>query len=316
MLSKSKLRLITKVAQLYHEKGYLQKQIAEELHLSQATISRLLKTADKQNIVKTSVSIPVGVYSDMEDEIEDRYGLKEVVIADAPSKSNEEILRSIGSAASYYLKTTLSKGEVIGISSWSTTLLAMVNAMQPINNVKNTKVVQILGGIGNPAAETHASHLIKRLSSLVNGEAIFLPAPGVTPKGSSPEIYIQDEYVKKAIDMFSEISLALVGIGTLEPSKLLANRGNVFSEQELEELEENGAIGDICLHFFNDEGNPIESCLNKRVISMSLDQIKNVERSVGIAGGKRKVKAIKAALKGNFVNVLITDRFTAEKILK
>src|SRR5699024_11817473 len=77
MLSKSKLRLITKVAQLYHEKGYLQKQIAEELHLSQATISRLLKTADKQNIVKTSVSIPVGVYSDMEEEIEDRYGLKE-----------------------------------------------------------------------------------------------------------------------------------------------------------------------------------------------------------------------------------------------
>src|SRR5699024_2616415 len=148
MLSKSKLRLITKVAQLYHEKGYLQKQIAEELDLSQATISRLLKTANDQKIVKTSVSIPVGVYSDMEEEIEEKYGVKEVVVADIPSKSNEqEILRSIGSAASYYLKTTLSKGEVIGISSWSTTLLAMVNAMQPINNVKNTKVVQILGGI-------------------------------------------------------------------------------------------------------------------------------------------------------------------------
>lgn len=316
MLSKSKLRLVTKVAQFYYEKGYLQKQIAEKLHLSQATISRLLKTANDQKIVKTSVSIPVGVYSDMEEEIEEKYGLKEVVIADAPSKSNEkEILRSIGSAASYYLETTLSKGEVIGISSWSTTLLAMVNAMQPINNVKNTKVVQILGGMGNPAAETHASHLIKRLSSLVNGEAIFLPAPGVTPKGSSPEIYMQDEYVMKAINMFNEISLALVGIGTLEPSKLLANSGNVFSEQELNELEENGAIGDICLHFFDDEGNALETSLNKRVISMSLEQIKSIDRSVGIAGGKRKVKAIKAALKGNFVNVLITDQFTAKGIL-
>lgn len=316
MLSKSKLRLVTKVAQLYYEKGYLQKQIAKELHLSQATISRLLKTANEQNIVKTSVSIPVGVYSDLEEEIEEKFGLKEVVIADAPSKSNnEEILRSIGSAASYYLETTLSKGEVIGISSWSTTLLAMVNAMQPISNVKDTKVVQILGGIGNPAAETHASHLIKRLSSLVNGEAIFLPAPGVTPKGSSPKIYMQDEYVKKAIDMFDQISLTLVGIGTLEPSKLLANSGNVFSEEELNELEENGAIGDICLHFFDKDGSPIETSLNKRVISMSLDQIKGVERSVGIAGGKRKINAIKAALKGNYINVLITDRFTAEGIL-
>lgn len=316
MLSKSKLRLVTKVAQFYYEKGYLQKQIAEELHLSQATISRLLKTANDQKIVKTSVSIPVGVYSDMEEKIEEKYELKEVIIADAPSKSNEkEIFRSIGSAASYYLETTLSKGEVIGISSWSTTLLAMVNAMQPISNVKNTKVVQILGGIGNPAAETHASHLIKRLSSLVNGEAIFLPAPGVTPKGSSPEIYMQDEYVRKAINMFSEISLALVGIGTLEPSKLLANSGNVFSEQELNELEENGAIGDICLHFFDAEGNALETSLNKRVISMSLEQIKNIDRSIGIAGGKRKVKAIKAALRGNFVNVLITDQFTAKGIL-
>jgi len=316
MLSKSKLRLITKVAQLYHEKGYLQKQIAEELHLSQATISRLLKTADKQNIVKTSVSIPVGVYSDMEEEIEDRYGLKEVVIADAPSKSNEEILRSIGSAASYYLETTLSESDIIGISSWSTTLLAMVNAMQPISNVKNTKVVQILGGIGNPAAETHASHMIKRLSSLVNGEAIFLPAPGVTPKGSPPEIYMQDEYVKKAVDMFSKISLALVGIGTLEPSKLLANSGNIFSKEELNELEDNGAIGDICLHFFDDKGKALNTSLNKRVISMSLKQIKTVERSVVIAGGKRKVNAIKAALKGNNINILITDQYTAEDILK
>src|SRR5699024_12809137 len=173
MLSKSKLRLITKVAQLYHEKGYLQKQIGEELHLSQATISRLLKTADKQNIVKTSVSIPVGVYSDMEEEIEDRYGLKEVVIADAPSKSNEEILRSIGSAASYYLETTLSESDIIGISSWSTTLLAMVNAMQPISNVKNTKVVQIMGGIGNPAAETHASH-IDRKSTRLNSSHVSI----------------------------------------------------------------------------------------------------------------------------------------------
>ncbi len=317
MLSKSKLRLVTKVAQLYHEKGYLQKQIAEELHLSQATISRLLKAANEQNIVKTSVSIPVGVYSKLEEEIEEKYSIKEVIIADTPSNpNNDEILRSIGSAASYYLETTLSNKEIIGISSWSTTLLAMVNAMQPISNVKDTKVVQILGGIGNPAAETHASHLIKRLSSLVHGEAVFLPAPGVTPKGSSPKMYMQDEFVQKAINMFSEITLALVGIGTLEPSKLLANSGNVFSEKELEELKEEGAIGDICLHFFDEKGNPTETSLNKRVISMSLDQIKGVKRTVGIAGGERKVKAIKAALKGQYINVLITDTNTAKSILK
>lgn len=314
MLSQHKLRLVTKVAQLYYEKGYVQKRIADELHLSQATISRLLKLAQEEKIVKTIVSVPSGVYSGLEAELENKYGLKEIIIAEASSDSQEEILRSIGSAAAYYLETTLSKGETIGISSWSATLLSMVDAMQQLKNLKDTKVVQILGGIGNPAAETHASHLIKRLASLVNGEAIFLPAPAVIPPGSKPENYISDEFVKRALNMFNEVNVVLAGIGTLEPSQLLANSGNIFAEDELIELKERGAIGDICLHFFDGDGKPIETSLNKRVMSMSLNQIKKVERTIGVAGGKRKVKAIKAALKGQYINVLITDRFTAEKL--
>lgn len=314
MLSLYKLRLVTKVAQLYYEKGYVQKRIADELHLSQATISRLLKLAEKEKVVKTIVSVPQGVYSNLEAELEEKYGVKEVIIAEAGSDSQEEILRSIGSAAAYYLETTLSKRDVIGISSWSSTLLSMVDAMQQLKNLKGTKVVQILGGIGNPAAETHASHLIKRLASLVNGEAIFLPAPAVIPPGSTPENYINDEFVKRALNMFDEVSIVLAGIGTLEPSQLLANSGNIFAENELIELKERGAIGDICLHFFDENGEPIETSLNKRVMSMSLQQIKQVERTIGVAGGKRKVKAIKAAMVGELINVLITDHFTAKNL--
>src|SRR5699024_9571541 len=214
MLSSHKLRLVTKVAQLYYEKEYLQKQIAEELHLSQATISRLLKTANKENIVKTSVSIPTGVYSNLEAQLEEQFNLKEVIIAKASSESNDEILRSIGTAAAYYIETTLSKGEVLGISSWSTTLLAMVNAMQPLSTIQQTTVVQTYGDMRNPAAVTHGTHLIQRLASLVKGEAIFLPARGVTPKGCSPKVYMKDGFVKQAINMFDQVSVALVGIGT------------------------------------------------------------------------------------------------------
>lgn len=314
MLSHYKLRLVTKVAQLYYEKGYVQKRIADELHLSQATISRFLKLAEQEKIVKTIVSVPSGVYSNLEAELEKKYGVKEVIIAEASSDSQEEILRSIGSAAAYYLETTLSKGDTIGISSWSATLLSMVDAMQQLKNLKETKVVQILGGIGNPAAETHASHLIKRLASLVNGEAIFLPAPAVIPPGSTPENYISDEFVKRALNMFDKVNVVLAGIGTLEPSQLLANSGNIFAEDELIELKERGAIGDICLHFFDKAGKPIETSLNKRVMSMSLQQIKKVERTIGVAGGNRKVKAIKAAMMGELINVLITDQFTAKNL--
>ncbi len=89
--------------------------------------------------------------------------------------SRRRVLKTIiwiGAAAAYYLETTVRSGDVIGISSWSSTLLAMVDAMHQFNKIKDTRVVQILGSVGNPAAEVHASNLLKRMASLLNGEAI------------------------------------------------------------------------------------------------------------------------------------------------
>jgi DNA-binding transcriptional regulator LsrR (DeoR family) len=111
------------------------------------------------------------------------------------------------------------------------------------------------------------------------------------------------------------VSMALVGIGAVEPSKLLASSGNVFSSEELEMLRSRGAVGDICVRFFDARGRPVLTPLDDRVISMRLEQFKRVKRSVGVAGGKRKHKAIRSALLGRLVNVLITDRFTAEKLI-
>jgi DNA-binding transcriptional regulator LsrR (DeoR family) len=110
--------------------------------------------------------------------------------------------------------------------------------------------------------------------------------------------------------------MALVGIGTVQPSKLLAESGNIFSEEELDTLRRNGAIGDILLHFFDEDGIPVKSFLDNRVISMKLNQLRNVERSIGVAGGKRKLKAIRASLRGKWINILITDNHTAKELIK
>jgi DNA-binding transcriptional regulator LsrR (DeoR family) len=75
-------------------------------------------------------------------------------------------------------------------------------------------------------------------------------------------------------------------------------------------------VGDICLHFFNEQGNPVATPLHDRVIGMSLEQLRRVGRVVGVAGGKRKTVAIKGALAGGWINILITDRNTAERLLK
>ena len=119
----------------------------------------------------------------------------------------------------------------------------------------------------------------------------------------------------QAMAKFSKITLGLVGIGSVDPSDMLASSGNIFSAQELDELRQMGAVGDVCLRYFDADGNPIQSALNDRVIGMDLEQLRKIKRCVGVAGGKRKVAAIRGAMRGKYINVLITDVNTANELI-
>lgn len=308
------LRLMTKIARLYYVDRLRQTEIAEQLDISQATTSRLLKRAQDEHIVRINISAPVGTYADLERQLESKWGLKEAIVIDS-LQNEQQILRDLGSAAAYYVNNTLKPNEVIGISSWSATVLATVDAMMPVSKPNGAQAIQILGGVGNPTAESNAVHIVSRLAMLVQGQSILLPVPAVVNSLETRQLYMQDPFVCETIDRFDSVTLALVGIGTLEPSPLLASSGNVFSPQEIAELRELGAVGDVCLRFFNSEGVPIQSSLNDCVIGMELEQLRKVKRSVGIAGGKRKLAAIRGAVRGGFINVLITDLFTAQELV-
>jgi DNA-binding transcriptional regulator LsrR (DeoR family) len=187
--------------------------------------------------------------------------------------------------------------------------------MHAVPHVKQVKVVQILGGVGNPAAETYATRLVSRLAQLVHGETVFLPTPGVLGSEGTRNALLEDPFIQESMRFFDQISLGLVGIGEVKPSSLLSTSGNIFTADELAGLRQNGAVGDILLRFFDQDGQPINSSLNERVVGMHLDQLKQVRRSIGIAGGKRKVDAIRGALRGKLINRLITDQFTAQRLI-
>lgn len=313
MAQSDELRLMTKVARLYHEQELTQSQIATQLHLSQATVSRLLRRAQEAQIIRVTISVPHGAFPHLEERVQARYGLRDVIVVDCADADNPT--REIGSAAAYYVETTLDQGEIIGTSSWSGTLLAMVDAMNGVARRTDAQVVQILGGVGNPSAEVHAARLTGRLASLVNGTAKYLPVPGVVGSAESVRVLLDDPFVNEVYALFDRVSLALVGIGAPTPSDLLASSGNIFAPNELALLQDHGAVGDICLRFFDGAGNPVQSPLDERVMGMRLQQLRHCKRSVGIAGGRRKLAAIRGALVGGWVNVLITDRFTAEALL-
>ena len=173
------IRLITRVAYLYYQQRHKQAQIASMLDISQATVSRLLKRAEDAGIVRITVNTPAGVYAELENQLCARYDLKAAIIVHCEDEDDETIIHHIGGAAAYYVETTINKGEIVGLSSWSSALLAMVNAMQPLLKPTDARVVQILGGVGNPSAEVYAARITERFASLVQGEAIYLPVPGV-----------------------------------------------------------------------------------------------------------------------------------------
>ena len=315
MGNSDELRLLVRVSRLYYEQDQTQSAIAERLDLSQATVSRLLKRAKETRIVRTSVSVPSGAFPDLEESLQAQYSLKQAIVVDSIDE-DAHILRDIGAAAAFYLESTIRSGDLIGISSWSATLLAMVDIMRGLPQTVRADVVQILGGMGSPGAEVHATQLTQRLARLTNGEPALLSAPGLAGSEESRRALMQDPFVATTVKRFDAVSVALVGIGGVQPSQMLANSGNTFVSQEIEMLHRHGAVGDICLRFFDRGGKPVRTPLDRRVIAMELDQLRRVRRSVGLAGGRRKLDAIRGALAGGWINVLITDRFTASRLTR
>ena len=125
------LRMIARVAQLYYEDRLKQAQISERLHVSQATVSRLLKRAEEEGVVRVTIAAPRGTYPEFESALRQRYHLNEAIVAECFEDREEAILSAIGAAAAHYFETTMSEGDVIGISSWSASLLRMVDAIHP-----------------------------------------------------------------------------------------------------------------------------------------------------------------------------------------
>jgi DNA-binding transcriptional regulator LsrR (DeoR family) len=221
----------------------------------------------------------------------------------------------IGEAAAHFLETTLQTDEIIGVSSWSETILKMVDNIHPMKAGKARYVVQTLGGIGDPTVQIHANQLTTRLARLTGAEAHLLNAPGVAQSREGKLVLLGDPFVRETMDLFGQISLAIVGIGAMEPSNMLARSGNIFTSRELAAIKDAGGVGDISLRFFDAEGIIVKTPLDDRVIGMSLEELHGVDRVLALAGGQAKTEAIRGALKTGVVDVLITDKFTAKRLV-
>lgn len=313
-LSLDRLSLVTKIARLYHEDGLRQPEIATRLHISQSRVSRLLKEATTLGIVRTIVVPPVGVHSTLEDEVRDRFGLSDVVVADTSSDDEFSILAALSGAGAAYFETTLTGHDRVGISSWSSTLLATVDKMAPRTVRTADVIVQVLGGLGTASAQMKATHLVERLSAVTGAAPIFFSAPGIVTSRAVRDAILDDEFAREIVDEWSRLTVLIAGIGSVTPSPMLKDSGNAVSPAEIDLLSEAGAVGDICLHFFDAQGRIIETEFAGRTVGIDAQTLLKVPRRVGIAGGPRKYEAIRAAVTGGLIDVVITDLATARRL--
>jgi DNA-binding transcriptional regulator LsrR (DeoR family) len=190
----------------------------------------------------------------------------------------------------------------------------MVAAMQSLS-LPQTHIVQIIGGLGKPEAEVHATELCRRLARLLSCGLTLLPAPGIVDNQHVKEVLQADSHVQGAFSKFPKIDIAFVGIGAPTPNSVVLRDSSIISQAELDDLLSRGAVGDIALRFYNNRGNPIQSDIDHRVIGITLNQLSQVTRVIGVSGGLEKVDALLGAMRGRLIDVLITDHLTAGKLL-
>jgi DNA-binding transcriptional regulator LsrR (DeoR family) len=308
------IRLIHKISRLYYEQNLAEGEIAEKFNLSLAKISRLLKYARETGIVQFIVNPQQGLHTHLEEQLESKFHLLEaMVVGVEDEQASDAIARAVGGAAAKYFIDNLHDGSMIGVS-WGTTLSAMVASIHPQRSPRS-HIIQIIGGLGSPTADAHVTDLCRRLAAALGCEMTLLPAPGIVGSRQAKKVILSDAYVQKAFGLISKIDVAFVGVGAPTPNSVLLRDGLIITRPELDNLLEKGAVGDIALRFFDRNGQPIQSDLDERVIGMSLEQIKAVKRVVGVVGGLEKLAAIRGALLGGFLKVLVVDQPTAERLI-
>jgi DNA-binding transcriptional regulator LsrR (DeoR family) len=313
-VSTDQLRTLTKIAVLYHEENLGQGEIASRLNLSQARISRYMKQAEELGIIRTSVVQPLGIFVGLERALEVKYGLREVVVVENIEGSS--LLTRLGSSAATYLETTLSADDFLGLSSWSTTLLATVEAMRARPRKVVQEVSQLIGGVGSQEAQVHSTRLTSQLAQLTSAKPNYLAAPGLSENTKIRDAFLSDSAVQETMASWKKLTAIVVGVGIFPASPMLKASGNAIKKEEEQALAKLGAVGEICLRYFNAEGKPMSPDIEKRMISIEARAMMRVPRRIGVAGGMEKLEAIRAAITGGWLNILITDSEVAQNLLE
>ena len=294
---------MAKIAWYYYIDNLTQQQIADLVGIPRLRVIKLLDKARQSGIIQFKISENKSHIS-MEKTIAGQYGLKDVFIVPSASgmKNRNEALAQ---AAAIYIANRLPDNAFINMGYGDTTCRILNHLAN--NSSTRLSVVSLTGGVNY--------YLPNTLTNVFNARLYLTPAPFVMSTKEMVEAINNEPAVREIAEMVPLSAMTIIGIGGIDENATTVLTGMV-SPKDLRYLSMQGAVGDVLCHFLDVNGNQVESPLDDRLITTSLETLAKQNNVIAVAGGENKVNAIIGALNANVLDILITDQDTAELIIK
>lgn len=302
-----------RVAYYYYKAGLTQEVIAKRMKMSRQRVNRIVSACVELGIVKITIEDLDKCNLELETELEQKYSLNEVRIID--NVIEDRLIQELGIAAGNYLQSIVKAEDIIGVTRGRTTA-AMVDYWTPAASYpENITVTQLIGSGKEADSRIGADRIVYGLAERLGAKEAILHAPVILHSARLRESFIDDPYYKSTYEVVKNCTIAVVGIGTAHSQwKHMVSLYDVNDDEQARWALD--VRGEVCTHFFNSEGHEIDPPFKDRIIAITKEDYRKIPVRIGVAGGKEKAEAIRAALKGKYINVLVTDFQTAQLLNK
>ncbi|WP_144829632.1 sugar-binding transcriptional regulator [Kocuria rhizophila] len=298
------------VARLYYQRGLAQADVARQLSISRPTVSKLLQHAKDRGFVSIEIRDPRAVSSDVGRELCLRFGLTQARVV-AAADTADELLHELGGMGAQVLEENVADGDLVGIT-WGRTMRAVAQALTPQPR-SGVHMVQLKGGSGltSPLAGHHET--VRLLCAAFGAYPHTLPLPVLFDSPEVKRVVEQDRHIRYVLDLGRSARTALFTVGSVAEDSPVLVRDYLTARER--EAVARSAVGDLCSHFIDAHGAPAVPALDERTVSLPLDELRQKEIRICVAGGTAKVPVLRAALQAGYVSHLVTDERTARAVL-
>ncbi|TAK00193.1 MAG: hypothetical protein EPO36_09490 [Chloroflexota bacterium] len=302
------------VAELYYARELRQPEIAEMTGFSVSKVSRILAQAREVGIVRISIDPPTDEQPALARELADRFGI-EVWLTPGHEADPSAAARLCGVAAAERVADWLPASGSLGIAG-GYTLDALASAL-PRRGLVDLTVVPVVGGWDSRNRYLDVNELARRIADRLGAQVHYLHAPGMLDDEETKEALLRDSAVAATTRHWASLDAALVGVSG--GPTILPGYGTVMDrldESGRGRLRDLGVVGDVSGHLIRGDGTIIEDEWSRRTIAISIDELRRIPQVIAVAAGSNKQHSLLGALRAGFVSRLVTDRQTAEGILR